>query len=211
MSIFTWTIDAHPEDIDKIDFKRPNGEPVMRTPGDYRQLNDALFHAGTNSGSQYEWEDTANRLHFYIIDVKRDARGIRSYTLAVRSLDGAGPQTRGVSLAVPQASAVDKRVLLNFALTNTGSSAATPTGAHPRDESAFLDDDIYRITESITGDGWTADLPDALAAVKFGGSRQIPVVVRRTDNAAPSADLTVTARSESDPTRVSTVHITLAR
>jgi M6 family metalloprotease-like protein len=48
---FTWVIDAHPEDIKVLDFKRPNGEPVMRTVADYRQLNDALFHAGLNSGS----------------------------------------------------------------------------------------------------------------------------------------------------------------
>jgi M6 family metalloprotease-like protein len=51
---FTWVIDAHPEDIQMIDFKCPNGEPVMRTVADYRQLNDALFHAGTNSGGRYE-------------------------------------------------------------------------------------------------------------------------------------------------------------
>ncbi len=36
--------------------------PVMRTIGDYRQLNDALFHAGTGSGSKYEYIDEANRL-----------------------------------------------------------------------------------------------------------------------------------------------------
>ena len=34
---FTWVIDAHPEDINMLDFKRPNGEPVMRTIADYRQ------------------------------------------------------------------------------------------------------------------------------------------------------------------------------
>ena len=45
----------------------------MRTIGDYRQLNDALFHAGTNSGSKYEYVDAANGLHFYVIDVTRDA------------------------------------------------------------------------------------------------------------------------------------------
>jgi len=75
---FTWVIDAHPEDIGRLDFKRPHGEPVMRSIADYRQLNDALFHAGLNSGSQYEWEDTANRLHFYVIDAHRDERGVLS-------------------------------------------------------------------------------------------------------------------------------------
>ena len=100
-SVFNWVIDAHPEDINKVDFKRPDGTPVMRTIADYRQLNDALFHAGLNSGSQYEWTDAPNRLQFYVIDVQHDARGILSYTLGVRSLDGAGPQTRGVQLAAP--------------------------------------------------------------------------------------------------------------
>ena len=47
-SCFSWTIDAHPEDINMVDFLRPRTKtPVMRTIGDYRQLNDALFHAGT--------------------------------------------------------------------------------------------------------------------------------------------------------------------
>ena len=90
---FTWVIDAHPEDINVPDSSRPHGEPVMRSVADYRQLNDALFHAGFNSGSQYEWEDVANRLHFYVIDAHKDERGILSYQLGVRSLDGSGSQT----------------------------------------------------------------------------------------------------------------------
>ena len=117
---FTWVIDAHPEDIKMVDFKRPNGEPVMRTVADYRQLNDALFHAGTNSGSQFEWEDTPNRLHFYIVDVHHDSKGVLSYTVGVRSLDGAGPQQRGVALAAGPARAG----ACVFTLKNTGSADA---------------------------------------------------------------------------------------
>ena len=37
------------------------------TVGDYRQLSDALFHAGTDSGSEFEWIDEPNRLHFYML------------------------------------------------------------------------------------------------------------------------------------------------
>ncbi|MGD8277012.1 MAG: peptidase M6, partial [Gemmatimonadota bacterium] len=69
---FIWVIDAHPEDMNRIDYVKPNGEPVMRTIADYRQLNDALFHAGEDSGSEFEWEDTPNRLHFYVVDIERD-------------------------------------------------------------------------------------------------------------------------------------------
>ncbi|HZD03912.1 MAG TPA: hypothetical protein VE173_03315, partial [Longimicrobiales bacterium] len=61
---FIWVIDAHPEDEDVVDYTKPDGGKVMRTVADYRQLNDALFHAGLGSGSEFEWEDAPNRLHF---------------------------------------------------------------------------------------------------------------------------------------------------
>ena len=59
--------------------------------GDVLQLSDALFHAGTGSGSRFEYVDTRNRLHFYVLDRRRDSKGVLSYEVAVRSLDGAGP------------------------------------------------------------------------------------------------------------------------
>ena len=68
---YIWVIDAHPEDIGVVDYVKPNGEKVMRTVADYRQLNDALFHAGLGSGSLCEWEDTPNRLHFYVVDLRK--------------------------------------------------------------------------------------------------------------------------------------------
>jgi hypothetical protein len=64
---FNWVIDAHPDDIDKLDFTRADGTPVPVGKGDYRQLADALFHAGAGPGVVSEYEDTANRLHFYVL------------------------------------------------------------------------------------------------------------------------------------------------
>jgi M6 family metalloprotease-like protein len=95
---YIWTVDANPQDIDQTDFVRPDGTPVKMTIGDYRQLSDALFHAGVDSGSEYEFVDQANRLHFYVLDVRRDRSGVLSYTVAVRSLDGAGAHRRGVTV-----------------------------------------------------------------------------------------------------------------
>ena len=46
----------------------------MMTIGDYRQLSDATFNAGLKSGSEYEYVDQPNRLHFYVIDVVPDGR-----------------------------------------------------------------------------------------------------------------------------------------
>jgi M6 family metalloprotease-like protein len=201
---FIWVIDAHPEDMNMIDFKRPDGTPVMRTIADYRQLNDALFHAGPDSGSRYEYEDTANRLHFYVIDVRKDEKGILSYEVGVRSLDGPGPQTRGVSLEGPGAMDVsDLYSDCSFTLKNTGASRATDPSLHSQNVSGYLDGDIYRLSVSIEGDGWSARLPNALAAVKFGDSKTVPVVVTRTPSSAAEATLTLTATSESDAARIS--------
>ncbi len=181
---FTWVIDAHPEDIRQLDFKRPSGEPVMRTIADYRQLNDALFHAGRNSGSAYEWEDTPNRLHFYVIDLRTDSRGIRNYTIGVRSLDGSGSQQRGVALAAAPG--------CRFTLTNTGT--ATAPAAHQGY-------DIYRLSTSVDGTGWSAQLQNALAAVQFGASQTIPVYLTRGSG---RVTVKLTAISESDPTKSAT-------
>ena len=228
-SCFTWVIDAHPEDIKRVDFKRADGTTVMRTVADYRQLNDALFHAGLDSGSQYEWEDAANRLHFYVIDLRKDTQGILSYTLGVRSLDGAGPHTRGAAIAAPAGRTLppgaDPRAV-NFTLKNTGKAAAVDPGAHaldasvtvngevrrqkvPQDVSAFVNGDIYRLAVSVDGRGWSAQLQNALAAVRFGESASVPVYVSRTPQGSSSATVTLKATSESDSTKVATAKWTV--
>jgi hypothetical protein len=156
----------------------------MRTIADYRQLNDALFHAGLNSGSQYEWEDTPNRLHFYVIDRDVDAKGILSYTVGVRSLDGGGTEARSVGVAAgPNCS---------FTVSNTGKA-----------------DDIYRLSVSAEGPGWSAQLRNALAAPKPGESQRVEVVLAK--GTAPKAAITLRAQSESDPSRSATASCSAAR
>jgi M6 family metalloprotease-like protein len=203
---FIWVIDAHPEDIKVVDYKKPGtGEPVMRTVADYRQLNDALFHAGLNSGSQYEWTDEPNRLQFYVVDIQKNSQGILSYTIGVRSLDGAGPQTRGVTAA----SGGDQTLSgasanCTFKITNTGKAADTEASLHPQDATANLNWDIYRVSATVEGAGWSAQVPNGLSAVKFGDSASVPVYVTRTGNGAASATITLKAVSESDPTKTAT-------
>ena len=125
-----WTIDAHPEDMKRLDFVKANGERVMRTVADYRQLNDALFHAGLRSGSFYEWKDEPNRLHFYVIDRRADAQGVLSYVVGVRSLDGAGSQARAVTAQAP-APQRRMRPRASYSVTVTNSGAAPSTIDRP--------------------------------------------------------------------------------
>ena len=182
-----------------VDFYRPDGTPVMATIADHRQLNDAAFHAGTNSGSRYEWVDEPNRLHFYVIDSERDENGVLAYTVAVRSLDGDGPHTRGAALGRPskQGRRPGFVATCSFPLRNTG-SVAPIDAAHPEDVSAFVGSDVYRLSASADGKGWSAELPNALAAVRAGSSAEVPVNAVREPGSAPRATITLTATSESD-------------
>ncbi|WAP54064.1 hypothetical protein [Streptomyces sp. S465] len=196
---FAWVVDAHPEDIDLVDFHRPDGTAQKITMGDYRQLSDALFHAGADSGSQYEYLDPANRLHFYVLDLERDRSGVLSYTVAVRSLDGAGPQRRGLTLHRGQATgdASHSRAVCTFGLDNTTRATGGPAGA----PATSVDSDVYRLSAKAVGRGWSAWLPNRLATARAGGSVDVEVAVAAEKDAARQGTVVLTARSESDPHR----------
>ncbi|TDD30150.1 M6 family metalloprotease domain-containing protein [Kribbella turkmenica] len=198
---FEWVIDANPQDIGMTDYMLPDGTEVPITIGDYRQLSDALFHAGTNSGSEYEYTDAANRLHFYITNVKRDRHGVLSYTVAIRSLDGAGPQKRGVRVLPTAAVEAGNGVLTcNFPLSNTGRAGSG--GQHPEDVTPYLEGDVYRVSATIDGTGWSMSLPNALATANAGQRTTVPVHTKA--GTSTLAKVTLTAVSESDPTKKST-------
>jgi hypothetical protein len=198
---FEWVVDANPQDIDMTDYVLPDGTEVPITIGDYRQLSDALFHAGTNSGSEYEYTDAANRLHFYITNVRRDHAGVLSYTVAIRSLDGAGPQQRGVRVLPTVAKPAKNGVqTCTFPLTNTGKAGAG--SQHPEDVTSYLKGDVYRVSATIDGTGWSMSLPNALATANAG--QQVAVPVHTKAGTSPLAKVTLTAVSESDPTKKST-------
>jgi M6 family metalloprotease-like protein len=200
---FQWVIDANPQDIEMVDFYRPDGTPAMITMGDYRQLSDALFHAGTRSGSEYEFTDAANRLHIYVLDVRRDRTGVLSYTVAVRSLDGSGgPSTHGVALGAGTVTSggrpTNRGVTCSFPLTNTGTYSAGGQ-QHPENVNAYLTSDVYRLSADAAGRGWRAELPNALATAKFGAATTVEVAVAASAEAAATGFVKLTATSESDP------------
>ncbi len=197
---FVWYIDANPQDINQVDFVRPDGTVQKATPGDERQLNDGSFNVGLNSGSKAEYVAEANRMHFYILDKRTDAQGILHYKVGVRSLDGSGPQTRGVALGSPLSGASEGFTTCTFPLTNTGAAAATDPALHPQNASAYLTSDIYRLSATAQGTGWNAYLKNEFATAKFGDTVQVPVYVSK-DAGAGAGQVTLTAKSESDPSK----------
>jgi M6 family metalloprotease-like protein len=188
---FNWVIDAHPEDINMVDYVRPDGRKVMRTIADYRQLNDALFHAGLNSGSLAEWTDEHNRLHFYIIDQKLNEDGILSYELGIRSLDGSGPLKRGVSVTPPRVKKISEEGgYIRFTVQNTGESA---------DTSERPDSDIFRITAECEGEGFSAAILNSFVSLRPGEAGEVPVYISVDKVTARKANIRLTVRSESNP------------
>ncbi|EEH20842.1 hypothetical protein PABG_03073 [Paracoccidioides brasiliensis Pb03] len=203
---FQWTIDANPQDLKLVDFYRPDGTPSMITVGDYRQLADALFHAGTRSGSEFEYVDEANSLHFYIIDIHRENKGVLSYTTAVRSLDTKDKHKRGVEVKRGQMKSsfpntpTRMGVICSFRVHNTGSySAAGGGNHHPQDVSAYLKSDVYRLSASVKGKGWRVELPNALTTAENGKWMTVDVAVAADRGAALTAVIELKATSESNP------------
>lgn len=202
--LFQWTIDANPQDINLLDFYRPDGTPAYITMGDYRQLADALFHSGTRSGSEYEYVDKANSLHFYVINAHRDTTGVLSYTAAVRALSK-GPHNYKAALGWGKVvsgrnSPIKKGVTCSYQLTNKGSYVApAEEGAEPQDVWAFFKSDVYRLKATVEGRGWKVELPNALATAEFGKTVTVQVAVAADSSAALAAIVKLTATSESDP------------
>jgi M6 family metalloprotease-like protein len=201
---FEWAIDAHPEDINKrtapppnsnrpiFDYYRPAAAPsilglpvsgtrVPITLGDPRQLADALFHAGTGEGVVSEFVDEPNGLHFYVLGSQVDDRGVRTYRVAVRSLAGAGPGTRGLQLedSTGARGARGRVATARFTIKNTG-----------------IVTDLVRLSATHSR-GWTTQLQHRVIELAAGASAEIPVYIA-VPNDAGAADtvLRFTAASE---------------
>jgi M6 family metalloprotease-like protein len=186
-----WVIDSHQEDINQVDFKRPDGTEAKMSKGDFQQLADSLFKAGTADGVVSEYKDEHNRLHFYVLEKKVDKQGALSYRVGVRHMDGAGSYKRGVqAVRGSEEFAVPGRVAVyNFNVTNTGEAT-----------------DLFRLNAK-TEAGWELHLEHNVIEVKAGETVQIPVYVKIPDakNGPKPTELTFTTTSETDNNKTSTV------
>ena len=172
----------------------------MISLGDYRQLSDALFHAGTDSGSEYEYIDEANGLAFYVLDRQRDEDGVLSYKIAVRSLANKSDVRRGVRLGRPDADRIGKSFKVEIPVTNTGA------GAGER-----FDSDIYRIQTKVRGHGWKSWRPKDVMAVRSGERSKAVLYVTPRKRSSRATNVFVTVRSESDPSKAKRVKVHLRK
>lgn len=160
-SPFIWTIDAFPNDINKIDYVTADGTKVPYTLGDYRQLADAAFHAGTAPKTKNTFVDEENNLAIYVLD-KEKVDGLLVYSVAIQSLS-APPVPREAEVAPP---AVEKgfkkgRVTKHtFEVTNTGAVDA-----------------VYRLKVNVKGAKFR--LLNDLLYVAAGATEEITVYAKQ--------------------------------
>jgi len=199
---FNWVIDAHPEDINMVDYIKPDGQKVMRTIADYRQLNDALFHAGLNSGSSYEFVDSANNLHFYIIDIerRRNPGWISTYKIGIRPIKGGELEKREFALTPPAQKKINgNRGYVFFTLKNTGEPSGSDPSLHFQNTLRWLNNDIYRLSLSTDDDKAQLQLLNSLVALGPGESYEIPVYVSAAGDNRKKIRFLLSAQSETDP------------
>jgi M6 family metalloprotease-like protein len=121
-SPFIWVIDAHPKDLKKTDYVAADGTRVPYTVGDYRQLADAAFHAGTAPKTRNRYTDKKNGIALYVLR-KRMIEGRLMYVVAVGSRNPTVPPGEATVKKV-KGSLVPGRIRrLVFKVTNDGQRA----------------------------------------------------------------------------------------
>ncbi len=197
---FNWVIDAHPEDINIVDYVRPDGKKIMRTIADYRQLNDALFHAGVNSESLAEWVDESNRLHFYILDLNKDDQGILSYNIGIRSLDGPFDRKDGIKVTSSPAGRIGNEGNYFFITVKRTGEKSQPGSP-----------DIFRISAESATNGWHAEVLNSFFSLTPGESIQIPVYVNADTETSGKGNIDISIQSETNPALKFTVSKSLKK
>ncbi|MBQ6948636.1 MAG: immune inhibitor A, partial [Firmicutes bacterium] len=178
---FIWMIDSHPEDINIVNFKHPGtGEDVYITKGENRQLNDALFHAGTGDDVVSEYVDEYNQLHFYVLDKMYDAEGVLSYRVAVRSdeFDGTYSDAPVVALGAVSPAKPGMVASQEILITNKGTQPA-----------------LYRLSSS-NEEGWAWGVNNEVVEVAPGETVSIPLYMVVTEFRAEANDFSFTVTSE---------------
>ncbi|HEY7873792.1 MAG TPA: peptidase M6 [Actinomycetota bacterium] len=145
VSPFIWVIDSHPKNLRRVDYVRADGKKFYYTVGDYRQLADAAFHAGTAKGVVNSYVDEANELAFFVLD-KHNDEGRVLYDVAVQSLAAPG----ATEATVEKKSGASKKGKVSphvFTVTNSGAQAGvfrlTATKKGGKIKTRLLNDLLY--------------------------------------------------------------------
>ncbi|MGH2806052.1 MAG: M6 family metalloprotease domain-containing protein [Actinomycetota bacterium] len=158
---FIWVIDAFPKDLTNTDYVAADGTRVPYTVGDYRQLSDATFHAGTARGARSRYVDEDNGLAFNVVG-RRVRKGRLMYSVAVQSLTAA-PLPREPEVKQTRANFSRGEVTKDvFTVTNTGQGDA-----------------VYQLRVTKRG-SFPHRLLNDLIFVPAGGTKKIEVWARKT-------------------------------
>jgi len=198
---FEWVVDANPQDINLTDTSCPTAPRSRSRSGTTANCRTRCSTPARTRAASTSTPTPPTGCTSTSPNVHRDRQGTLSYTVAIRSLDGSGPQKRGVRVLPTVAKPAPNEVqTCNFQLTNTGEPGTA--SRHPEDVTPYLKGDVYRVSAKLNGKNWAISVPNALTTANAG--QQVTVPVYTKPGTSPVAKVTLTATSESDPTKQST-------
>ena len=205
-SCFVWYIDSNPQDINQVDYVKADGTPVKATPGDERQLNDGSFNAGINSGSQVRVQGRRPTACTSTSSTSARTRRASCATRSASARSTAPARRRAASRwRTRRSGTAEGFATCTFPLKNTGAAAAIAgrrTRRTRRRTSTATSTACRRRPPAPAG---PRTCKNALATAKFGETVQVPVYIEKAAGAAADGSVTLTATSESDPTKTQSV------
>ena len=150
-----WVVDAHPEDINKVDFVAADGTPNKATHR--RRAPEERRARSTPASARAPRTSTRTRPTACTSTSSTSAPTRRaSCTTRSASARSTAPARRRAAWRSPspQLGNAEGYTTCTFNLKNTGAAAAVPAGTHPQDASAYLNSDVYRLSASATGTGY---------------------------------------------------------
>ena len=194
-----WVIDANPQDIDMIDFVRPDGTDACRSPSattgscPTRCSTPAPTPAASTSTSTRPTGCTSTSL-----DVQRATARACCRTRSPSARSTAPARSSAASRLLPTAGVPTggRLATCRFPLTNTGHGAAAAASTR-RTSAPTCDSDVYRLSAEVGRPRLVGVVPNELDTAEFGQHRPVTVYAKR-ESGHRLAAVKLTATSESD-------------
>ena len=212
-SCFVWVIDSHPEDINQVDFVAPGRHAeAWRRSATSASSTTASFNAGLDSGSLVRVRGHRRTACTSTSSTSAPTRRASCTTRSASSRSTAPARRRAASRsAAPQLRHRRGLATCTFTLKNTGAAAATDPACTRRTPSAFLDSDVYRLSATATGTGWSGAPQERARRPPSSARRSRSRSTSTKAHAAPRHGHAQRATSESDPSKTATAVCTLGR
>ena len=168
--------------------RRPDGTPKMATLGDERQKNDALVQRRPGLGLLVRVRGQRPTACTSTSSTSAPTRRASCTTRSASGRSTAPARRRAAWRSARRSSAAPRATATCTFTSRTRARRRRPIPAvHPQDATAFLNSDVYRLSASATGTGWSAVPQERARRRQVRRDGQGPGLHREGANAAARA------------------------